>query len=113
MATLSAMTVEQIENARFVNQLFGHKPSPIRNYYGIEGLRYIYLNDWADPLLEYNGVMFSVYYVEDTMWYRWTHDDDDNHLSEREADEAGFEQYMMANKAEIIELCDAIVGANN
>ena len=43
-------------------------------WYGIPGIKFIYLNDWADPLIEYKGKKIDSYIVEDTMWERFLED---------------------------------------
>lgn len=82
------------------------------DWYGIEGIKFIWHGEWADPTIVYKGKEFSCYYVEDTMWERFTHDDDDNFIPERDQDFDGFYKYMLENKDEVYELCEAITGAN-
>lgn len=80
------------------------------NWYGIENIKFIWHNEWADPTLVYKGKEFSCSYVEDTMWERYTHDDDGNYIKERGDDLDGFDKYMLENKDEVYELCEAIIG---
>lgn len=85
---------------------------PLEDYpdwYGIPNIKFIWHNTQSDPTLVYKGKEFSQYYVEDTMWYRFTHDDDDNFISERDQDFDGFDKYMLENKDDVYELCDAII----
>lgn len=83
------------------------------NWYGIEGIKFIWHGEWSDPEIEYKGRRCSCYVVEDTMWERWIYDDDDNLIPEREKDEEGFEKYMLENADEVRELCDlALFGGN-
>lgn len=76
------------------------------DWYGIEGIKYIWHNSWADPEIEYKGERCSCFTVEDTMWERWTHDDDGNYIPERGNDEEGFMKYMLNNADEVKELCE-------
>ena len=91
----------------------GMKMREEKLWYGIEGIKFIWHNEWADPEIEYKGRKCSCYVVEDTMWERWIHDDNDNLIPEREKDEEGFEKYMLENADEVRELCDlALFGGN-
>lgn len=83
---------------------FGAKELP--NWYGIENIGYIWHNTQADPEIEYKGKRCSCYIIEDTMWERWTHDDNDNYIEEHENDEDGFAHFMLENKDEVIELVE-------
>jgi len=76
------------------------------DWYGIEGIKYIWHNEWADPEIEYKGKRCSCYIVEDTMWERWIHDDDDNLIPEKENNPDGFDEYMRENADEVKELCE-------
>ena len=38
------------------------------SWYGIEGIKFIWINTQSDPLIEYKGKTCSCYIVEDTMW---------------------------------------------
>ena len=76
------------------------------NWYGIEGIKFIWHNEWADPEVEYKGKRCSCYIIEDTMWQRWTYPDDINYSEERGKDEKGFAQYMKDNAEEVKELCE-------
>lgn len=74
------------------------------NWYGIEGIKFIYINDFADPLIEWQGQRFSCYIVEDTMWERYT----DEHGEDADAF-GGFVEYMQDNADDVKELCDLVV----
>ena len=82
------------------------------DWYGIEGIKFIWHNTQSDPEIEYKGKRCSCYIVEDTMWERWLHDDDDNFIPERDQDFEGFDKYMKENADEVKELCElALFGA--
>jgi hypothetical protein len=81
-------------------------------WYGIEGIKFIWHNEWADPEIEYKGRRCSCYVVENTMWERWIYDDNDNLIPEREKDEEGFEKYMLENADEVKELCELALFGN-
>ena len=86
---------------------------PMKEYpdwYGIPNVGFIWHNSWDDPEIEYKGKRIDSYIVEDTMWERWIHDDDDNLIPEREKDEDGFEQFMRDNADEVYELIDMAMG---
>lgn len=68
------------------------------NWYGIDGIKFIWHNEWADQEIEYKGRRCSCYVVEDTMWERF-HEDD---LSDPDE----FARYMRENKDEVYELCE-------
>ena len=76
------------------------------NWYGIEGIKFIWHNTQSDPEIEYKGKRCSCYIVEDTMWERWIHDNDDNLIPERERDFEGFDKFMKENVDEVKELCE-------
>lgn len=68
------------------------------DWYGIEGIKFIWHNEWADPEIEYKGERCSCYIIEDTMWERYKEDD----LSDPEE----FGRYMLENADEVRELCE-------
>lgn len=77
-------------------------PKEIPNWYGIEGVGFIWHNEWSDPEIEYKGKRFSCYIVEDTMWERYKED-----ISS--IDEEEFERYMQDNADEVRELCELVL----
>lgn len=111
---LSAMTYKEIKDlAKALGWDKESEREKLPNWYGIEGIKSIWINSWADPQIEYKGRRCSCYVVEDTMWERWIHDDDDNLIPERENDTDGFEKYMLENADEVRELCElALFGGN-
>lgn len=76
------------------------------DWYGIKGIKFVWHNEWTDPEIEYKGKRCSCYIVEDTMWKRWIHDDEDNLIPEKENDLDGFAEYMKTNADEVKELCE-------
>lgn len=72
----------------------------VPNWYGIEGIGFIWHNSWSDPEIEYKGRRCSCYIVEDTMWERYKEE------YGKYADENLFEQYMRNNADEVRELCE-------
>ena len=70
------------------------------NWYGIEGIKFIWHNTQSDPEIEYKGKRCSCYIVEDTMW--------ENYTTEygKYADEELFGEYMRNNADEVKELCE-------
>ena len=79
------------------------------DWYGIEGIKFIWVNTQSDPLIEYKGKRCSCYIIEDTMWQRWTYPDDKNYSEENAKDEKGFAQYMLDNADEVKELCELVL----
>ena len=73
------------------------------DWYGIPGIKFIFINSWADPLIEYKGKRCSCFVVEDTMWDEFTHDDYGNYI---ERDENEFDGFMLENADEVRELCE-------
>jgi len=111
---LSGMTVTELEGiAKALGWDKETEREKLPNWYGIEGIKFIWHNKWADPEIEYKGRRCSCYVVENTMWERWIYDDNDNLIPEREKDEEGFEKYMLENADEVKELCElALFGGN-
>lgn len=86
---------------------------PMKSYpdwYGISGIGYIWHNSWTDPELEYKGKRINIHLIEDTMWNRWIHDDDETLNADREKDTDGFSEYMNTNSDDVYKLLDAIIG---
>ncbi len=86
---------------------------PMKEYpdwYGIPNIGFIWHGNWSDPEIEYKGKRIDSYIVEDTMWERWIHDDNDNLIPEREGDDDGFAKYMRDNADEVCYLIDLAMG---
>lgn len=73
------------------------------NWYGIEGIKFIWINTQSDPLIEYKGKRCSCYIVEDTMWERYR---EECELDGVETTEDGFKEYMQNNSSDVFELCE-------
>ena len=69
------------------------------NWYGIEGIGFVWHGEWADPEIEYKGKRCSCYTVEDTMWQRFREECP-------EANEDEFDKYMWENQEDVIELTE-------
>lgn len=52
-------------------ELLSNKGKELPNWYGIEGVGFIWRNSWSDPEIEYKGKRINAYIVEDTMWERF------------------------------------------
>lgn len=87
----------------FIDGVMKIVPKELPNWYSIEGIGFVWHNAWADPEIEYKGKRCSCFVVEDTMWERFTHDDDGNEI---EVNEEDFDKYMLDNKTEVYELCE-------
>lgn len=82
---------------------------PMKEYpdwYGIPDVGFIWHGEWNDPEIEYKGKRINATIVEDTMWERYTHDDDGNYISINASDDEGFSHYMLHNKDEVYELIE-------
>lgn len=95
-----------LSEAKAVLNVLKANDKPLPNWYGIEGIKFIWHNEWADPEIEYKGRRCSCYIVEDTMWYDYTHDDEDNEIPSELCPEDGFEEYMKENADVVRELCE-------
>lgn len=77
------------------------------NWYGIEGIEFIFLNEWADPLIEYKGKRCSCFIVEDTMWERFNEEYGASLKAVPEPIRMNmFGNYMRENEDEVKELCE-------
>lgn len=75
------------------------------NWYGIDGIEFHFINQWADPEITYNGVRdTSGVTVESTMWERFHEDIREGILDAVEGDDDAFADYMLANADEVKEL---------
>ena len=82
------------------------------DWYGIPDIGYVWKGTQSDPDIEYKGKRINSTIIEDTMWNRWTHDDDDNYLPEKAKDDVGFAKYMQANADEVKELIELAMGGD-
>ncbi len=79
------------------------------NYCGIDSIKYIYHNNWADPEIEYKGKRFSVFEIEDCLWYEYTHDDEGNRLPEDKCPEDKYPDWVLAHKDYVESLCENLL----
>lgn len=109
--TISSMSLNELEG--FMKAMGWDEESEnakLPDWYGIKGIKFIWHGEWSDPGIKYKGKEINSYIVEDTMWERWIHDDDDNLIPGRESDLNGFEQFMRDNADEVKELCEYAIG---
>ena len=71
-------------------------------WYGIEGIYFIYMGDWNDPLIGYKGYAFNVHDVEDCMWEWFLEEFPDGDMEY-------FPQYMLDHQDEVFCLLDEII----
>ena len=77
------------------------------NWYGIEGVGFIWHGSWSDPEIEYKGKRINSTIVEDTMWERFKEDcEKDSEIPTEDK----FELYMMVNQDEVYELIELALG---
>lgn len=79
------------------------------NWYGIEGIRFQYINDNTDPRIWYKGRDCSCYVVEDTMWDRFHEDMGEDAMEALTIGEQYgiFASFMEDNADDVKELCEA------
>lgn len=99
---------------RDLKQVDGVMTFPMKEYpdwYGIPDIGFIWYNTQTDPMLEYKGKLINSTIIEDTMWERYTHDDDGNYISINASDEEGFKHFMLHNKDDVYELLETAMEA--
>lgn len=77
-------------------------PMEYPDWYGIPNIGFIWINSWADPMLEYKGKQINSYYVEQSMWEQFREDFPN-------ANEDEFKKYMLDNKDDVYEYLNTIV----
>jgi hypothetical protein len=86
----------------------GKATFPMKEYpdwYGIEGIGFIWHGSWSDPEIEYKGHRMSCYIVEDTMWERFREDCEElGKNADACIDE--FDMYMKDNAEDVYELIE-------
>lgn len=92
-------TIER--NMKVINGVVSFPMKEYPDWYGISGIGYIWINEWTDPQLEYNGKRFSCYIVEDTMWERYR---EECYERDVKPDVDKFGDYMRENADEVREL---------
>lgn len=65
------MSIEELE---FLAKLLDVRNEKKPNYCGIEGVKFIYHNSWADPELYYRGEYFNLYDIEDSLYADYQED---------------------------------------
>ena len=81
----------------------------MHNYYGLEGIKFMYHNDWSDPTLIYKGREFNVHLIEDAMYEMFKDDNPEiTKLSQSDSEEC-FAQYMIDNSDYVYELADNVI----
>ena len=73
--------------------------SRLPNWYGIKGIKYRFINEWADPEIIYKGRRCSCYVVEDTMWERFLEEGNPQDID-------AFDAYMLEHADNVRELCE-------
>lgn len=100
------MTSTIEKDLKMVDGVMRVVPKELRDWYGIEGIGFVWHGEWADPEIEYKGKRFSCFIVEDTMWERFREEYPD-------ADEDKFDEYMWEKANDVIELCDLVIEGGN
>ena len=76
------------------------------NWYGIEGIGFIWHGSWSDPEIEYKGHRINSFIVEDTMWERFKEECEELGISTNEFD---FDTYMGENAEYVYELIELAI----
>ena len=74
-------------------------PKEFPDWYGIEGIGFVWHGMWADSEIEYKGKRCSSSIVEDTMWERFREDYPNTDGNE-------FNEYMRERENDVIDLCE-------
>jgi|SRR5574344_2370846 hypothetical protein len=80
------------------------------NWYGIEGIEFIYHGEWSDPEICYKNHVINCHDIEDGMWEEYLEYLKENgvHLTEEEMNE-NFGNYMRRNKEEVYSLFEDMI----
>ena len=98
-------TIEKDFYEKDGKMVFGFKPYP--DWYGIEGVGFIWHGSWSNPEIEYKGKRINATIVEDTMWERFKEDcEEDGEIPTEDK----FELYMMVNQEDVYELIELALG---
>ena len=68
----------------------------MKNWYGIEGITFLYHGEWADPEIEYKGHIFNSWDIENAFYDDWKESNSD----------IPFEDYMMQEGESVKEYLD-------
>lgn len=76
------------------------------NFYGVPGIKFIWHGEWSDPEVEYKGIRFDYYDLEDPLW--------DEYKSEMEeegkkADMSEFDDWVYDNKDLVYEFAEHMI----
>lgn len=78
------------------------------NWYGIEGIGFIWHGSWSDPELEYKGKVINSYIIEDSMWERFREDcEEQGKNADTYIDE--FDTYMKENAEYVYEFLELAI----
>ena len=73
------------------------------DFYGVPGIKYISHGDWGDPEVEYKGVRFNYYDLEDGLWDEYKEEMEEQG---KKATDDGFEAWIDANHDRVYEDAD-------
>ncbi len=79
---------------------FSFEPKEYPDWHGIPDIGFIWINSWADPMIEYKGKEYNSHDVEDTMW--------DWFYEETCGDPNEFSQFMRDNVNEVYRLLEEL-----
>lgn len=79
------------------------------DFYGVPGIKYIDHGEWADPEVEYKGVRFNYFDLEDGLWELYKADMNEQG---KDATEAGFESWVAKNKDQVYEDAEYLANAH-
>ena len=101
------------EVPRFYNFFIGQWVGVPREWwFGIEGIYFIYMGDWSDPLIGYKGYAIDVYDVEDYFWdtYNDEYPAPENFCSpEYREYEEKFGSYIKEQQDEVLGMLDDMI----
>jgi hypothetical protein len=97
-------TIERDFYEKNGQMVFGYKEYP--NWYGIEGIGFIWRGSWSDPEIEYKGHRINSFIVEDTMWERFREDCEELGIDTNEFD---FGIYMREEVEYVYELIELAI----
>jgi len=76
------------------------------NWYGIEGIGFIWHGSWSDPEIEYKGKRINSHIVEDTMWERFREECDEEGKNADDCIDYFDNHYMKEHAEDIYELIE-------
>lgn len=81
------------------------------NWYGIEGIGFIYHGPWLTSEIEYKGYRINSCTVEDTMWERFTREHEKFDKNINSCDDT-FDAYMKDNAEDVYQLIELAMKDN-